>query len=148
MKRFLLTAILAAGAMQAQSVSIDLGKAFYGAKRLHGHVTSAVEWRRATGILLASADIVDWRTTYVGVVNGSYCELNPVFQAADGCKLNKPKFSFVKGLILGVVASEEIAPALPHSDVWNRTFTIANIAMAAVLIPVDVSNIHVLVNQK
>jgi hypothetical protein len=148
-KVLIISAVFTVGA-QAQGISVDLMKLGHAVKQMHGHVTSATEWRRATGAVLASADIIDWRTTYIGVVNGVDCEDNPVFQTGSGAchKIDKPKFNFVKGLILGILAAEEITPKLPHADNWSRSFTIANVAMAAVLIPVDISNIHVLVTQK
>jgi hypothetical protein len=148
MKILFTLALLCAPASFAQGLSVDLLKTGHAIKALHGHVTSAVAWRRATGLMLASADIIDWRTTYIGVVNGPNCEENPVFQNAGGCKINKPRFNVVKGAILGVVLAEELTPKLPHQDFWNRTFIIGNVAGSIALGIVDGSNIHVLVTQK
>ena len=140
MKKLILTAILAAGQLRGAGLSIDLGALIHGVR--HDRMTN---WRRATGAIAIATDIVDWRTTYIGVVNGGDCEQNRFFNPSGACGvLNKPRFNFVKGLVIGLVAAEELTPKLPHSAAWNTAFIAGNVGLGITLGTVDIHNINVL----
>ena len=139
MKRLLLAALLAVPSFAA-SFSIDLVQVAKAVKARHDQIPARVKWRRATAAFAAAASVGDMATTYRGIRRGG-CELNPFFQLADGCSLNRARFNGVKiGLFVWLGPGQELMHKLPHSAFWDRENIVLNTITGAVYTGVTINN--------
>lgn len=139
MKRLLLAALLAVPSFAA-SFSIDLVQVAKAVKARHDQIPARVKWRRATAAFAAAASVGDMATTYRGIRRGG-CELNPFFQLADGCSLNRARFNGVKiGLFMWLGPGQELMHKLPHSAFWDRENIVLNVITGAVSTGVTINN--------
>lgn len=107
------------------------------AKAIHQKSSPSTKIRRITGAVLVGLNYTDYRTTIVGTGQGA-CELNPLLNI-DGCKLNRPKFTFVKVAVFGYVAAQELPVWKRHQEGWNKLFTATNLG-ASIPLAIAVTN--------
>lgn len=88
----------------AQTISINPVAAV---KALHSKTPASTRWRRLTMATALGFNGADWGLTRYNVGTRGLCESNPIFQQANGCDLNAPKFDGVKFGISVSLASEE-----------------------------------------
>ena len=139
MKRLLLAALLAVPSFAA-SFSIDLVQVAKAVKARYSQIPAQVKWRRATAAFAAAASVGDMATTYRGIRRGG-CELNPFFQLADGCSLNRARFNGMKiGLFIWLGPGQELMHKLPHSAFWDRENIVLNVITGAVSTGVTINN--------
>lgn len=139
MKTLLLLCAITTG-LHAQTWSVDpvvISKAIF--RRTSG-TTKA---RRISEAILIGFNYADYRTTIIGTGRG-FCETNPQF-SLDGCRLNRPKFTYAKLAVTAFAASQEISPLWRrHREGWNRVFLISNITLTIPLARGVVGNTRLL----